>query len=53
VPKQRSADLGSVGNNFVSTAYPFQGTFRTSSRVTDDIVRIGVNYYFGGTVLAN
>jgi outer membrane immunogenic protein len=40
-------DLGSVSSAFASATAPFVGTFRTSSRVTDDIVRIGVNYRFG------
>jgi outer membrane immunogenic protein len=43
-------DLGSVSNTFASTVFPFNGTFTVSSRVTDDIVRAGVNYRFGGAV---
>jgi outer membrane immunogenic protein len=45
-------DLGSVSNSFESTAFPFNGTVRASSRVADNIVRVGVNYRFGGPILA-
>jgi outer membrane immunogenic protein len=44
-------DLGGIANSFASTVDPFIGTFRASSRVTDDIVRVGVNYRFGGAVV--
>jgi len=27
---------------------PFSGTLRTSARLTDEIMRVGVNYHFGG-----
>ena len=42
-------DLGSVSGTFVSTTtFPFRGTFVATSRVTDEIMRVGVNYRFGG-----
>jgi outer membrane immunogenic protein len=45
-------DLGSVSNSFTSTIHPFDGTFTTRNRVSDEIVRVGVNYRFGGAVVA-
>lgn len=45
-------DLGGISNTFTSTVAPFNGTFTASSRVTDDVVRVGVNYRFGGAVVA-
>jgi len=42
-------DLGNIDNTFAPIAtYPFSGTLRASTRFTDDIVRVGVNYRFGG-----
>jgi outer membrane immunogenic protein len=43
-------DLGTVNNTFVGIA-PF-APLATSSHVTDNIVRVGVNYRFGGPVVA-
>jgi outer membrane immunogenic protein len=40
-------DFGSVST--MATVFP---TFNTSSHVTDDIVRVGLNYRFGGPVVA-
>jgi outer membrane immunogenic protein len=41
-------DFGSVSGAFVSTRiFPFRGTFVATSRVTDEIGRVGVNYRFG------
>ena len=46
-------DLGSVSGTFTSTTtFPFRGTFVATSRVTDEIMRVGVNYRFGGPVIA-
>jgi outer membrane immunogenic protein len=46
-------DLGSVSDTFVSTTtFPFRGTFVATSRITDEIMRVGVNYRFGGPVVA-
>jgi outer membrane immunogenic protein len=46
-------DLGDTTNTFVPIITPpFVGTLRTSARITDDIVRVGVNYRFGGAVVA-
>jgi outer membrane immunogenic protein len=43
-------DLGTITNTFVGAgAIP---TVATNSRVTDNIVRVGVNYRFGGPVVA-
>ena|SRR5579871_893298 len=45
-------DLGSVSGNFTATkVFPFIGTFLATSRVTDEIMRVGVNYRFGGPVV--
>jgi outer membrane immunogenic protein len=42
-------DLGSISGSFVSlTTFPFRGTFVATSRITDEIMRVGVNYRFGG-----
>jgi outer membrane immunogenic protein len=44
-------DLGSVSGTFMSaTTFPLRGTFVATSRVTDEIMRVGVNYRFGGPV---
>jgi outer membrane immunogenic protein len=43
-------DLGNVTNTFA--AFGGFGTVTANSRVTDDIVRVGVNYHFGGPVVA-
>jgi outer membrane immunogenic protein len=43
-------DLGTVNNTFA--AFGGFGSVTTSSRVTDDIARVGVNYRFGGPVVA-
>jgi outer membrane immunogenic protein len=41
-------DLGSVSGAFTSTTgFPFRGNFVATSRVTDEIGRVGVNYRFG------
>jgi outer membrane immunogenic protein len=41
--------LGSVSGTFMSaTTFPLRGTFVATSRVTDEIMRVGVNYRFGG-----
>jgi outer membrane immunogenic protein len=45
-------DLGSVSNSFTSTIHPFDGTLTAHSLVSDEIVRVGVNYRFGGAVVA-
>src|ERR1700676_2478596 len=46
-------DFGDISNTFVPIATPpFFGTLRASGRVTDDIVRFGVNYRFGSAVVA-
>jgi outer membrane immunogenic protein len=43
-------DLGSVANTFTGIgSYP---TLGTSSHITDSILRVGVNYRFGGPVVA-
>jgi outer membrane immunogenic protein len=44
-------DFGSTSASFSSIA-PFVGTFTASSRVTDNIVRVGLNYRFGGPIVA-
>ena len=43
-------DLGTVNNSFAGIA-PF-APVATSSHVTDNIVRAGINYCFGGPVVA-
>ena len=43
-------DLGTINNNFVGVA-PF-APLAISSHVTDNIVRAGINYKFGGPVVA-
>jgi outer membrane immunogenic protein len=44
-------DLGSVSGTFMSaTTVPLRGTFVATSGVTDEIMRVGVNYRFGGPV---
>ena len=45
-------DLGGIDNVFASTVPNFSGTFLASSRVTDNIVRVGLNYRFGSAVVA-
>ncbi|THD47767.1 MAG: porin family protein [Bradyrhizobium sp.] len=45
-------DLGGFDNVFASTVPNFSGTFLASSRVTDNIVRVGLNYRFGSAVVA-
>jgi outer membrane immunogenic protein len=42
-------DLGNVGNTFTLAGVP---VLTTSSHVTDNIVRVGLNYRFGGPVVA-
>jgi outer membrane immunogenic protein len=44
-------DLGTVNNTFAGTA-PF-APITTSAHVTDNILRAGVNYRFGGPIVAN
>jgi outer membrane immunogenic protein len=43
-------DLGTVSNTF--TGLGAFAPLATSSRVTDNIARVGVNYRFGGPVVA-
>jgi outer membrane immunogenic protein len=43
-------DLGTITNTFA--AFGGFGTVTASSHVTDDIVRVGLNYRFGGPVVA-
>lgn len=46
-------DFGDINNTFAPIATtPFVGTLKMSSRVTDDIVRVGVNYRFGSAIVA-
>jgi outer membrane immunogenic protein len=46
-------DLGSTSDSFASPlAPPFAGTFIVRSRITDEIVRVGLNYRFGGPLVA-
>jgi outer membrane immunogenic protein len=45
-------DLGNVSNNFTFAGLPGAPVVTTSSHVTDNIVRVGVNYRFGGPVVA-
>lgn len=41
-------DFGSIGSGPTQVAiWPFFGTLQASSRLTDDTVRVGVNYRFG------
>jgi outer membrane immunogenic protein len=42
-------DLGNVSNTYTVAGVPF---LTTSSHVTDNIVRVGLNYRFGGPVIA-
>jgi outer membrane immunogenic protein len=42
-------DLGNVSNTYTLAGAPF---LTTSSHVTDNIVRVGLNYRFGGPVVA-
>jgi len=44
-------DLGTIGNSFVASGVV--PTVVTSSHVRDNIIRIGLNYRFGGPVVAN
>jgi outer membrane immunogenic protein len=45
-------DLGSVSGTFTATkVFPFDGTFVATSRITDEIIRVGVNYRFGGPLV--
>ena len=43
-------DLGTVGNTF--TGIGAFAPLATNSRVTDNIARVGLNYRFGGPVVA-
>jgi outer membrane immunogenic protein len=43
-------DLGNVSNTYTVAGAPF---LTTSSHVTDNIVRVGLNYRFGGPVVAS
>jgi outer membrane immunogenic protein len=46
-------DFGDITNTFVPVrTFPFFGTLKASGRVTDEIVRVGVNYRFGSAVVA-
>jgi outer membrane immunogenic protein len=48
-------DLGKVSGSFLTTTAAFGGgvvTSSYSSRITDNILRVGVNYKFGGPVVA-
>jgi len=46
-------DLGSFSYTYTSlTTFPFRGTFSATSHVTDDIVRVGLNYRLGGAATA-
>jgi outer membrane immunogenic protein len=46
-------DLGDINNTFAPIlAPPFVGTVRASGRVTDEIVRVGLNYRFSGPAVA-
>lgn len=48
-------DLGRVSNTFATTIPALGGgtlSSTTSSRVTDNVLRVGVNYRFGGPVVA-
>lgn len=42
-------DFGDISHSFgLIRVPPFTGTLRANTRITDDIVRVGVNYRFGG-----
>lgn len=42
-------DFGDISNTSARfVVSPFSGTLRTNARLTDEIVRVGVNYRFGG-----
>jgi outer membrane immunogenic protein len=48
-------DLGKVSGNYLTSLAAFGGGFlnsSNSSRVTDNVLRVGVNYKFGGSVAA-
>ena len=45
-------DLGTIGNSYVSNAGVVP-TVVESSHVRDNIIRIGLNYRFGGPVVAS
>jgi outer membrane immunogenic protein len=46
-------DLGSFSYSYTSrTTFPFRGSFSATSHVTDDIVRVGLNYRLGGAVMS-
>lgn len=45
-------DFGNVSSILASTLRHFDGTFIANSHVTDEILRVGVNYRFGGAVVA-
>jgi outer membrane immunogenic protein len=46
-------DFGNVSNAFAPIlTLPFVGNLGASGRVTDEIVRVGVNYRFGNAVVA-
>ena len=48
-------DLGTTSGSFVTTIPALGGgvlTHNYSSRITDNIVRVGLNYKFGGPVVA-
>jgi outer membrane immunogenic protein len=48
-------DLGRTSGSFATTIPAFGGgtlTSTFSSRITDNIVRVGVNYKFGGPAVA-
>ncbi|WP_084788606.1 outer membrane protein [Bradyrhizobium sp. Cp5.3] len=46
-------DFGSISSGLTQVAiWPFVGTLQASSRLTDDIVRVGVNYRFGNAAVA-
>jgi opacity protein-like surface antigen len=45
--------LGSFSYSYTSTTtFPFRGSFSATSHVTDDIVRVGLNYRLGGAVMS-
>ena len=49
-------DLGRTSGTFETTVGALGGGFLASnynSRITDNILRVGVNYRFGGPVVAN
>jgi outer membrane immunogenic protein len=48
-------DLGKMSGSFLTTIPALGGGFLTSnysSRITDNVLRVGVNYKFGGPVVA-